>query len=91
MCGSVCLGLNKAHADCDCCEAMPLSACLCVLMHKAHAHCDCSEAMHACVGVSVLLCTRQMVTVIATRLCMYEAMHACFAVLFGLVQGTCSR
>ena len=53
VCQGVCLGLCKAHAPCDCCEAMHACACLCVLMHEAHAHCDCCEAMHACVGVCV--------------------------------------
>ena len=67
MCGSVCLGLNKAHADCDCCEAMHACACLCVLMHKAHGNGDCCEAMHACVGVCVFVCNRRMVTMIAAR------------------------
>ncbi len=52
VCGSVCLGLCKAHAHCDCCEAMHACACLCVLMHEAHAHGDCCEAS-ACVCLFV--------------------------------------
>jgi hypothetical protein len=56
VCGSVCLGLYKAHAHSDCCEAMHACGCLCVLMHKAHGHCGCCEAMHACVGVCVWAC-----------------------------------
>ncbi len=46
MCGSVCLGLNKAHGDCDCCEAMHACMEVCVLVHKAHGQCDFCEAMH---------------------------------------------
>jgi len=71
MCESVCLGLYKAHAHCDCCEVMHVCACLCALVHKVHAHCDRCEAMHACVGVYVWACARRMVTVIAARRCMH--------------------
>jgi hypothetical protein len=71
MCGSVCLGLHKAHAHCDCCEAMHACACCVCDMNKAHAQGDCCEAMHACGCVCVLLCTRRMVTVIAARRCMH--------------------
>jgi len=46
-----CLGLHKADALGDCCEAMHACACLCVRVH--------------CVGVCVSACTRRMLTVIA--------------------------
>ena len=91
MCGSVCLGLYKAHAHYACCEAMHVCACLCVLVHKAHAHCCCCEAMHACVGVCVWAGARLMPTlpflvmhvsvheqgVRSARQCMYERMCVC--------------
>jgi hypothetical protein len=71
VCQGVCLGLCKAHAPCDCCEAMHVCACLCVLMHEAHGHCDCCEAMHACVE-----CVICFVEGICSRCCC-EAMDAC--------------
>ena len=51
--------MNKAHAHCDCCEAMYACVGVCVWLVKG----DCCEAMNACVGVC-------MVTLIAVRLCM---------------------
>ena len=51
MCGSVCLGLYKAYAHGDCCEAMRVcvGVCVCACMNKAYAHGHCCEVMHACV------------------------------------------
>ncbi len=45
---SVCLGLYKAHAHCDCCEAMHSCMYVYQCMTKAYGHGDCCEAMHAC-------------------------------------------
>jgi hypothetical protein len=67
---SECLGLCKAHAHGDCCEAMNVCGSMCLGLYKAHAHCDCCEVMHACVGVCVWDCTRRMLTVIGARRCM---------------------
>ncbi len=54
VCGSVCLGLYKAHAHFSCCEAMhAMCGSVCLGLCKAYAHGDCCEAMHACVGVCV--------------------------------------
>jgi hypothetical protein len=52
MSQSVHFGLSKAHAHCDCCEAMHACVGMCSLMHKAHGDCDCCEAMHACMCMS---------------------------------------
>ena len=86
MSRSVCLGLCKAHAHCDCSEAMHACACCVCGMNKAHADCDCCEAMHACVGVCVWACARRMLTVIAARQCM-DAWEC----VFWFVQCICSE
>jgi hypothetical protein len=51
VCRSVSLGLYKAHAHCDCCEAMHACVGVCVwtCMYKAHGHCDGCAKSHACV------------------------------------------
>ena len=82
----VCLGLYKALAHCDCCEAM----------HACVGVCDwdCAMHMHAVIAVRrymyVLLCvlmkTWCVLTVIAARRCM-----CVLACVFGLVQRACSR
>jgi hypothetical protein len=79
MCGSVCLGLNKAHAHCNGCEAM----------HAYVGVCDraCTRRMVTVIAarlcmrvlVCVLPCTRRMLTVLAARRCMrvWECVFVC--------------
>ena len=71
VCRSVCLGLNKAHGHCDCCEAMHACACacLCVFIHEAQGHCDCCNAMCAC---SFCVCMSQV----------YARSHGCEACVY---------
>ncbi len=67
MCWSECLGLNKAHAHCDCCEAMHVSVheqgvrsarrCMyermCVCMNKEYVHAK------LCIYAHIRLCVRE--------------------------------
>ena len=69
-----CLSLVKAHAHCDCCEAMHACACFVCGTNKVYAHCDCCEATHACACLCVLVHK-------AHGHCdCCEAMHACVGV-----------